>query len=576
MAIERGSEPVLDLLAARRWGWVGRPGAHDGSMPRAQAAGTGAALSGGMALLVSNVPWSAEGGDPVAAVASVLEVSASRVRSATLVKKSLDARHKRANWRATIRVEIDGEPAILKRQLPGVRAWTERDEERYGGDRPVVRKTWPAARRPIVVGAGPAGLFAALYLAEQGAQVTLLERGCAVEERVAAVNRNWQRKAPLDPENNVLFGEGGAGTFSDGKVYTRRRDGDLGYIFRRLVEFGADPEILNDSYAHLGTDKVRAILPRFRERLRALGVDLRFSTRVADLLVDDGVCRGVVLADGTALEGGPVLVAAGHSARDVGAMLVRAGVAAESRPIAIGARIEHPQSVIDEATYGKPRGELPAASYRLAYNPTKGRHAHTFCMCPGGMVVPATQHPQTVVVNGMSFAARRAFFANSAVIVEVSPADYGGEGPLAGYDFQARIERAAFAMSGDDRAPAQRFIDLVAGRTSAELPRTSYPFGIAPADLREVLPDYVVDGMIAAVRSFDHKLAGFAGPDAVLIAPETRTTSPVRFLRDERRESTTVRDLFPIGEGAGYGGGIVSCALDGYVAARAIVTTEAA
>lgn len=528
-----------------------------------------------MALLVSNVDWPGEGTDPVPALAQLLRVPEKAIRRWQLVKKSLDARHKKQHWRGAFKVELEDEARVLRQPPPSVRSWTDRDDERYGLAEPAKEtRPWPVGSRPIVVGAGPAGLFAALHLAECGARVLLVDRGGPVEQRVPAVNKHWQRKAALDAENNLLFGEGGAGTFSDGKIYTRRRDGELGYLFRRLVEFGADPAILNESYAHLGTDKVRAILPVFRARLQELGVEIRFHTRVTDVIIEGGKAVGVKFADGSEERGAPVLVAAGHSARDVGEMMIRAGVHAEARPIAVGARIEHPQALIDAATYGKERGELPAASYRLAYNPKTGRHAHTFCMCPGGMVVPAAQQADRVVVNGMSFAARKAFWANSAVIVEVEPKDYGAEGPLAGYVWQDALEQKAFLLAGSDgRAPAQRFVDLVAGRVSEELPKSSFPMGLTSVDLRELLPPYVIQGMIDAVFHFDRKLPGFAGPEAVLIAPETRTTSPVRFFRDERRQSTTVPDLYPIGEGAGYGGGIISCALDGYLAARAIAAT---
>lgn len=541
------------------------------------SAAAGHGLRSVVALLVSNVPWAGEDEDPVAAVAARLDLPRSKIREATILKRSLDARHGRQRWRAVYRVEVEGEREILDRGAPSVRAWTARDAGRYGlADPTPPRRAWPDGARPIVVGAGPAGLFAALYLAESGASVLLLERGEPVETRVGTVNANWRGKAPLDPESNVVFGEGGAGTFSDGKIYTRRRDGDLGYVFRRLVDFGADPDVLEEAWSHLGTDKVREILPVFRERLRELGVEVRFGARVTDLLVEDGACAGVVLAGGTVERGGPVVVAAGHSARDSAEMLVRAGVEAVARPIAVGARIEHPQQLVDAARYGRDRGELPPATYRLAYNPDAGRKAHTFCMCPGGMVVPATNHEGRVVVNGMSFSARRAFWANSAVIVEVTPEDYGGEGPLAGYAFQDRIERACFEAAGATyRAPAQRVVDLLAGRASTDLPRTSYPQGVTPTDLRGVLPDLVLDGMIAAILEFEHRIPGFAGPDAVLIAPETRTTSPVRFLRREDGEATTLAGLYPAGEGAGYGGGIVSCALDGMRVARGIVRAHA-
>ena len=527
-----------------------------------------------MALMVHNVAWPGEDGDAVAAVATHLEVDRARVLSVYLVKKSLDARHRAQTWRAVYRVEVADEDGVLAAKPPSTRRWNARDEGRYGlNDGAPDPVDWQGRTRPIVIGAGPAGLFAALYLAEAGAPVLLIERGGPIEDRVPAVNNFWRRKVELDPNNNLVFGEGGAGTFSDGKIYTRRRDGELGFIFRRLADFGAPREVLADAYAHLGTDRIRAILPPFRARLQELGTEIRFHTRVSSLKVVDGACRGVVLSDGTEIEGGPVVVATGHSARDASEMMVAAGAVAEQRAIAVGVRIEHSQNLVDRARYGRQdRGALPPASYRLAHSPDGERKVHTFCMCPGGVVVPASNHENRVVVNGMSFAARRARWANSALIVEVGPEDYGRSGdPMAGFRWQDAIESRSFDISRDYSAPAQRVGDLLAGRPSVDLPRSSFPMGLSPCDLRDVLPDFVIQGLRSSITAFDHKLDGFGGDDGLLIAPETRTTSPIRFLRDEDQCSISVRGLYPTGEGSGYGGGIISCALDGLRTARSIV-----
>jgi len=527
-----------------------------------------------MALLVPNVELPASDAEEALrqATARHLDVAEGSLGAVQRVRRGLDARHGKQRWLGVVRVEADDEVALLD-SAPGVRPWTDRDDERYGL---VSLDPTPVTSRPahpvVVVGAGPAGLFCALWLAEAGVPVVLLERGSPVEDRVKEVNGHWRRKRPLDPESNVVFGEGGSGTFSDGKIYTRRRDGQVGWILRRFVDMGAREDILEEGWAHLGTDKVRGVLPNFRARLRELGAEVRFRSRVDGLDVADGAVRGVVLADGSVVPASAVVVAPGHSARDTIRMLVRSGADAVRRPIAVGARIEHPQAVIDRARYGdEPDPDLPAASYRLAHNPRKGPKARTFCMCPGGVVVPAANHPGRVVVNGMSFSARRAYWANAAIIVEVQPEDYGVGDATAGYDWQDEIERRAFeAGGGDETAPAQRVVDLFSGQLSEDLPRASFALGVRSADLGQVLPGPVMRGMVEAIRAFDRQLPGYVHPDAVLIAPETRTTSPVRLLRGEDLQSPSLRGLYPSGEGAGYGGGIVSCALDGLRVARTL------
>ena len=532
-----------------------------------------------MPLLVANVPWSGEQAGQLHAVAAHLglaEVALARVR---LLKRSVDGRRRPPAWQANYEVVLVGgaaaEQVILDQGLHGVRRFTDRDARRFATVDPaaVARARWPDHVRPIVVGAGPAGLFAALALGEAGAPAVLLERGAPVEQRHYDVRAFW-RHGQLDPDSNAVFGEGGAGAFSDGKIYTRRRDGDLGWIFRRLVEHGADPRVLEEGWAHLGTDRIREILPRMRDHLGNLGVEVRFHARVDAFLVEGGHCVGVRLQTGEELRGGPVIVATGHSARDTWAAMLDAGAVAEQRPIHVGARVEHPQKLVDQARYGGPHGDLPPASYRLTSNPpgSRARPAHTFCMCPGGTVVAATNLSERVVVNGMSYSGRRAARANSAIVVAVPTADYPGADPLAGARYQDAIEASAFARGGGGfRAPAQLVVDLLAGRASTELPKVSYTLGVQPADLREVLPEPLIEGMVAALRHFDHRLPGFAGPQAVLIAPETRTTAPLRFLRDERLNSSSLPGLVPVGEGAGYAGGIISAALDGFRAAQAAI-----
>jgi len=527
-----------------------------------------------MPLLVAEIVWPGPDIDPSEVIAERLGVSVDDVDDWQMLRRSVDGRRRPPRWLANYRVSLNrDENAILDRKIHGVRLFSDRDKSRFALDDPfpVARKKWPDGVRPIVVGAGPAGIFAALRLAEAGAPALLLERGQGVEKRHYAVRDFW-RHGNLDEDSNVVFGEGGAGAFSDGKIYTRRRDGDLGWIFRRLVAAGADREILAEGYAHLGTDKIREILPRLRQRMIELGVEVRFEARVDALVVQSGVVEGVRLSDGTEILGAPVIVATGHSARDSWDWMMDAGAKAEPRPIHIGARIEHPQRLIDRSRYGQERGEFPPASYRLRSNPPDGRSAHTFCMCPGGTVVPATNHSDRVVVNGMSYSRRTAFHANSAVIVSVEIEDYDGTDPLAGVRFQDAIESRAYAAGGGGfAAPAQRVEDFLNDRPSLDLPKNSYILGTKSVDLRDVLPPFIVEGMKKAILHFEGRVKGFAGPDGVIIAPETRTTAPLRFLRDEFMTSTTLPNLMPIGEGAGYAGGIISAALEGYRAAQILV-----
>ena len=524
-----------------------------------------------MALLVSNVPWSKDG-DPQQTLCRHLKIKPADLLEFELLKRSVDARRRPPVWQANYRVVVKDEARLLNRKQHGVREYSKRDAKRYQQIQlDLVTPIFPKGHKTIVIGAGPAGMFGALRFAEGGSSVLLVERGGAVEDRHYHVRDFWRHRK-LHPESNVVYGEGGAGAFSDGKIYTRKRDGELGWVFRRLVDFGADPEILEEGWAHLGTDKIRQILPNLRRKIVELAGEVRFDTCVTDLIVENGRCVGVRLSDGTEEKADVVVMATGHSARDSWKMMIDAGAEAEQRSIRIGARIEHPQKLIDRALYGSERGELPAASYRLVSRPPKNsgkRGAHTFCMCPGGTVVGATSEEGRVVVNGMSYSGRKAFWANSAIIVEVTKEDFGSDHPLAGVEFQDRLERKAFELGGGEfNAPAQRVSDFLREESSTDLPRTSYTQGVSPSNLWELFPRKIAEGLREAIVFFDRKIPGFAGDEGVLIAPETRTTAPIRFLRNEQMEAVGLPGMMPIGEGAGYAGGIASAALEGFRAAE--------
>jgi uncharacterized FAD-dependent dehydrogenase len=529
-----------------------------------------------MALLVTGLHLPDRDADPAPQVARHLGMPGARLVAVRVVKRSLDARRRPPVVRVNCQVELSpqDEGAVLARGIPGVRPFTERDAQRAGlqGSPAAVSPGWDDASRPVVVGAGPAGLFCALRLAEAGARPRLIERGEPVEARHHRVARHWTH-GELDPESNVLFGEGGAGTFSDGKLHTRIRSGLVGYVLQRLVDFGAAPGILTEAHPHVGTDKLRGILVRMRQRLLDLGAEVRFSARVEGLLVERGRCDGVRLTGGEQVIGQPVVLATGHGAADSARCFVEAGLSAEARPFAVGARIEHQRALIDQARLGRWAAAEGAAAYRLVAPPRADvRQAYTFCMCPGGIVIPAGEREGITVVNGMSGSHRGSRWSNAAVVAPVSLGDFGAEGPLAGLDFRDRIERAAWSAGGGRFvAPAQRAGDLVAGRASSTLPHVSYPLGVIPTDLREVLPGPVIEAIIAALHAFERRIPGFAGDGAVLIAPETRTAAPWRFHRGEDRQALGVRGCYPIGEGMGWGGGIVSAAVDGVRTADVIL-----
>ncbi len=432
-----------------------------------------------------------------------------------------------------------------------------------------------ATPRPVVVGSGPCGILAALVLAQMGLRPLILERGKAVRERTRDTWGFW-RKGILDPESNVQFGEGGAGTFSDGKLYSQIKD-PRHYGRKVLAEFvkaGAPEEILYVSKPHIGTFRLVKMVEHMRASIETLGGEFRFSSKVDDVLIEDGHVRGIALAGGEQIRTDHVILAIGHSARDTFEMLHARGVYIEAKPFSIGCRIEHPQSLIDRARYGQSAGHplLGAADYKLVHHAGNGRSVYSFCMCPGGTVVAAASEPGRLVTNGMSQYSRDERNANSAIVVGITPDDYPGS-PLAGIAFQRHWEEQAFVLGGSNYdAPGQLVGDFINGRASTAFGSVlpSYTPGMHLCDLAPTLPDFALAAMREAIPAFDKQLRGFNQGDAVLTAIETRTSSPIRIKRnDDDLQSLNTRGLFPAGEGAGYAGGILSAAVDGIRVAEA-------
>lgn len=444
--------------------------------------------------------------------------------------------------------------------------------------------------RPVVIGAGPAGLFCALMLAEHGYRPILLERGRCVEERAKDIDRYWE-SGKLDPSSNVQFGEGGAGTFSDGKLNTQINDktGRSEKVLQVFTEAGAPEDIRYESKPHIGTDLLRVVIPAIRNRILAAGGDVRFEAQVTDLVIGDGSVRALVLADGSKLRTDTVVLAPGHSARDTIASLFQRGVPMEPKAFAVGLRVSHPQSLIDRAQYGVWEREemrelgLSAAPYKLTAKAASGRGVYSFCMCPGGYIVDASSEPSRIAVNGMSEHARGSGRANSAIVCTVGPEEYGTDHPLSGMYFQQELEEKAYRI-GQGAIPVQRYIRMKENfekrRNGEPVPAdspdpylTSHDLCIrgrwTPADLSELLPRALTADFIEGMEEFDHKIPGFAGEEAFAAGIESRTSSPVRIPRGEDLQSR-IRGLYPCGEGAGYAGGIMSAAMDGIRVAEAI------
>ncbi|MGA2497629.1 MAG: FAD-dependent protein [Tepidisphaeraceae bacterium] len=519
-------------------------------------------------------------------IARVLEIPVQDIRSFGVIRRSVDARN-HDDIRRVYHVEcsVDGdEQKLLKRGRPGQITL-------------VVREKFPEVpagsaglpHRPVIIGSGPAGLFAALLLAERGYLPILLERGQDVPARHKALHL-YYTQGQFDPENNLLFGIGGAGTYSDGKLYSRTHDPRNTYVLETLVRFGADPNILIDAKPHLGSDKLPGVCRRMVEEIRSLGGEVRYGARMAGIELADPTAggappraiRAIVLASGEKIPCSVALFAIGHSSRDTYRMLHAAGVAMIAKPFQMGVRVEHPQSMINRNQHGPLADTLPPADYTLVAKNAAGACAtvcgpdmFSFCMCPGGTILPSNESPREICTNGASSSQRDSSFANSGLVVTILPAAFDND-PIQGIAFQQKWERLAYQLSGSYAVPAQRIPDFLASRRSIDPITTSCPLGSKSVDLRQMLPGPVIQALVRGLPMLDRLVAGFASADGVIAGPETRASSPVRITRDDvTRQSLTVAGLYPVGEGAGYAGGIVSSAADGLKSAESVVTAFA-
>lgn len=490
--------------------------------------------------------------------AQMLGIPPADIRGVKVTGRSVDARQRRVMLNVSMRVWV-GEP------MP-----------EHPLSNPVDFKPLPDdAPQAVVVGAGPAGLFAALELITRGIRPLVLERGKDVDSRRKDVAR-IAREDVVDPDSNYCFGEGGAGTFSDGKLYTRStKRGDVGRVLQILHQHGAPEDILVERHPHIGSNRLPGVVKDMRHTIERCGGKVLFNTRVEGLVMDNNRVTGVVTANGDTYTGIGVILATGHSARDVYRMLHAAGVPLEAKGIAVGVRLEHPQKLIDALQYHRPDGRgrfLPPAEYSMLTR-VYGRGVYSFCMCPGGTIVPAASAPGEMVVNGMSDAGRTGQRANSGMVVEVLPEDLPGDSPLRVMEWQQQIEKRFFEDSNSQNAPAQRMTDFVEGRPSGTLPQSSYQPGVHAARVDRLLPPQVATRLQRGFREFNRKQPGFLTPEALVVGNETRTSAPVRITRNPQTMQS-VEGLYPTGEGAGYAGGIVSAALDGIRAAQALSVPE--
>ncbi|SKA79401.1 hypothetical protein SAMN05443428_10353 [Caloramator quimbayensis] len=503
--------------------------------------------------------------------ADLVGIKANDIENFKIKKESIDARRKgKIDFIYQVEFNFDGEKkAALKISNKDIVFFEEKNSSLIFGDTKLIS-------RPVIIGSGPAGLFAGLVMAKYGYKPILLERGGAVDERSDKIKEFWE-KGLLDTDSNIQFGEGGAGTFSDGKLTTRIKDKRCDYVLEEFVKHGAPSEIMYSFKPHIGTDILKNVVKNIRNKIIDLGGEVRFNSKVTDFKIKDGKIISIKVNDDYEIPSDVVIAAIGHSARDTFEVLFDKGVLFTQKPFAIGVRIEHLQSMIDERQYGKfanhPR--LRAADYRLTYTSKKyNRPCYSFCMCPGGYVVAASSEKEMVVTNGMSEYKRDSKNANSAIVVGVGPQDFQSNHPLAGIEFQRYYERLAFKAGGYDyMAPVQLIGDFLKDNLSTKIGvvKPSYTRGYRFGKISDVLPDYVAQVLKEGLLDFDKKIKGFADYDAILTGIETRTSSPVRIERDENCECISIKGLYPAGEGAGYAGGIVSSAVDGIKVAENIM-----
>jgi len=487
--------------------------------------------------------------------------------SIKILKKSLDARNKDSIfWSYNIAIEVDDlQGQALLQYYKEASPYIEQRES------PLVKIT--KSTSVIIIGTGPAGLFCGLVLALSGVKVIFLERGCSVDERMGDIEL-LESSGLLNPESNVLFGEGGAGTYSDGKLTARTHTAESQRFYKILIDHGASPSIEYESKPHIGTDNLRVIIKNIRNRLLSLGAEIFFKCKVVDLIISDNRLRGVITSDGREFIAERVVAATGHSARDFYSLLLNKGVAMEKKGFAIGSRLEHPAELIRSIQYGRShyRDILPPAEYSLTWtDKNTGRGVYSFCMCPGGFVINSSSEEARLCTNGMSLSSRNGKFSNSAIVVSVFPEDIKGDIASA-IEFQRTIERLCFnAGGGSFRAPAQRLTSFLKGKGDFSLPQSSYKNGITIGKLDDFLPEWITAKMRQALPYFEKRMPGFITDEAIFIGAETRTSSPVRILRNKDFQSLTVKGLYPTGEGSGYSGGIVSSAVDGIKCADAII-----